>query len=349
MTTKEILSSAQQEMILQNQRAQVALIENAAQLNAIAASGEFVFFAAFDGTNNDLNNAQDPQNTNVAQLYLQAQNVQASSPHLSASYYPGPGTKGSLARSSWEHAAVTVQVIATAKRAYDDFTEQASAWLKRNSGKRVTTALTCFSRGCASAAIFSQMVFEKGLADPEEPGRNLVAPGKVTVSAGVLFDPVMTCVQGNVAFPPNVRNIVQMRAQDEYRQLFKAADYAAQSFVKCVDMLGCHCDIGGSYDNGIAGLTLEAATTFLQKSGLPIAGVEPARRFSSAQEVAIHSEELDDFGNPKWDVYGHFNSISIAEPSPRLMDKTVRISPATEEASGGYIMTLYDGRRVTIG
>lgn len=349
MTTKETLSSAQQEMILQNQRAQVALIEDAAQLNAIAASGDFVFFAAFDGTNNDLNNAQDPKNTNVAQLYLQAQNVQAASPHLSANYYPGPGTKGSLERSSWEHAAVTAQVIATAKRAYDDFTEQASAWLRRNPGKRVTTALTCFSRGCASAAIFSQMLFEKGLVNPERPGTNLVAPGKVTVSAGVLFDPVMTCVQSNVAFPPNVRNIVQIRAQDEYRHLFKAADYASQSFIKCVDMLGCHCDIGGSYDNGIAALTLEAATRYLQKSGLPIADVDPARRFSSAKDVAIHSEEFDDFGSPKWDVYGRFSSISIVEPSPRLVDKNVRISPATVTASGGYTMTLYDGRTVTIG
>jgi hypothetical protein len=306
------------------------------------------FFAAFDGTNNDLNNVQDPNNTNAVQLYLQARKAQETRPHLAACYYPGPGTKGSLEHSSWEHAAVTAQVIATAKRSYDDFTEQASAWLKRNPGKPVTTALACFSRGCASAAIFSQMLFEKGLVNPEVPGNTLVAPGTVTVAAGVLFDPVMTSVRGNVAFAPNVRNIVQIRAQDEYRHLFKAADYSSQTFVRRVDMLGCHCDIGGSYDNGIAALTLEAATAFLQKSGLPVANVDPSRRFAGVSAVAIHSEELDNFGNPKWDVYGHFNSISIANPSPRLVDNNVQITPAIAAPSDGHTMTLYDGRSVTI-
>lgn len=348
MTTKETLSEQQQEAILQTVRRQGKLIESAAKQGAIGRSAGFVFFAAFDGTNNDLANAHDPSNTNVAQLYLQAQSPKATSVGLSANYYPGPGTKGTLSRSSWEHAAVTAQVAATARRAYDDFTEQASDWLERNPGKAVSVVLTGFSRGCASAAIFSQMVFEKGVVTRGSPARAAVPPGDVAVSAGVLFDPVMTGVKGNMAFPPNARNVVQIRAQDEYRHLFKAVDYSSQPCVTCIDVLGCHCDVGGSYDNGIAALTLEAATRFFQRCGLPIADVDPARRFSAAKDICVHSEELDDLGNLKWDVYDHFSSLDIRTPSPRLTDGDVQIVAASQTAPSGYAMTLYDGRAISV-
>jgi len=123
-----------------------------------------------------------------------------------------------------------------------------------------------------------------------------------------------------------VANVVDIRAQDEYRQLFKAADYSSQAGVTTVDMLGNHCDIGGSYDNGIAALALEAATAFLQRSGVPISDAVAARRFAGVDTIAIHSEEVDDAGQRKWDVYGHFESLRIRTPSPRLTEPVVRRS-----------------------
>jgi len=61
---------------------------------------------------------------------------------------------------------VTQQVINAAENAYIDMGFQASAWLKSNPGGDVTAAITAFSRGDASAAIFSQMLYVRGLIDP---------------------------------------------------------------------------------------------------------------------------------------------------------------------------------------
>jgi hypothetical protein len=205
-----------------------------------------------------------------------------------------------------------------ADRAYTDFVVRASAWLSRHPGGRVCAAITGFSRGCASAAIFSQRLNEKGLSDPAG-GRSLVSPGGVKVAAGILFDPVMTGVKHDLAYPANVENVVCIRAQDEYRQLFLAADYSRQRGITCVDMLGNHCDIGGSYDNGIAALTLEAATAFFRRSGVPIAEVDRSRRFAGVDSIDIHSEEFDEHGNRQWDVYAQFASLTIKNPTPRLI------------------------------
>ena len=170
---------------------------------------------------------------------------------------------------------------------------------------------------------------------------------------GVLFDPVATGVDGNLAFPPNAANIVCIRAQDEYRDLFLAVDYSAQPCVTTVAMLGNHCDIGGGYDNGIAALTLQAATRFLQKSGLPIAAVSRSRRFAGVKFIAIHSEDVDDLGQPLWDVYApgpEFLSCVIKDPSPRESDPDIEVTGATEETADGAAVRafiLYDGRSIT--
>jgi hypothetical protein len=102
------------------------------------------------------------------------------------------------------------------------------------------------------------------------PNEVLIPPGEVKVAAGVLFDPVATGVEVNVAFAPNVSNVVNIIAQDEYRELFMAVNYSSHPAITTVAMLGNHCDIGGGYDNGIAALTLEAATAFFRNSGLAI-------------------------------------------------------------------------------
>ena len=350
MTTIVAIDAGLQSRILATNRKQIRAMLKAATPGVIGADGAFVYFAAFDGTNNDRDNVGSIQNTNVVQLFDQVQSAAASNPNLRAAYYAGPGTKGSLSKSAWLEPAVTQQVIDTARTACDEFANAAAAWLETHPGSAVTSVVTAFSRGSASAAVFSQMLFEEGLADPNVPGAALVPPGQVKVTAGVLFDPVMTGVKCNLAFAPIASNLLQIRAQDEYRQEFCAADYSGQqSCVTCIDMLGNHCDIGGGYDNGIAALTLEAATKYLRKSGLSIAKVDKFRKFAGVDAIAIHSEEVDDVEHEKWSVYGHFESQNIRRPSPRVTDPAV--TPATELRSNGetvYRMTLYNGHAVKV-
>ena len=140
----------------------------------VVQDNQFVFFAAFDGTNNnreDLSYSGDPQSTNVGELYDQFFAARQQNQNFGGNYYPGPGTEGTLTASSWLPPQVTQQVINTATQAYNDFARQASEWLDTNPGGSVTTMVTAFSRGSASAAIFSQILFEKGLVDPRKKKR----------------------------------------------------------------------------------------------------------------------------------------------------------------------------------
>jgi hypothetical protein len=327
MTLSVPLNPRLQEGILSTARQQADAIADAARAGAVSIDNQFIFFAAFDGTNNDLETTGHGQNTNVAQLFLQAQAAQKTNPNLQANYYPGPGTKGTLRKSDWLNDAVTKQVKAAAKNAYDDFARAASAWLDEHPGGAITVALTSFSRGVASAAIFTQSINDQGLIDPTRSNRALIAPGEIEIAAGVLFDPVATGVEVNVAFAPNVSNVVNIVAQDEYRDLFMAVDYSGQSAITTVAMLGNHCDIGGGYDNGIAALTLEAATEFFRNSGVPLGPIDDERRFKGVDSIAIHSEERDDNGRRQWDVYAEFLSQFIKNPSPREFADGIKVTP----------------------
>ncbi|HEV7821421.1 MAG TPA: hypothetical protein VGO84_09585, partial [Burkholderiales bacterium] len=235
--------------------------------------------------------------------------------------------KGTLRKSDWLNDAVTKQVKAAAKNAYDDFARAASAWLDEHPGGAITVALTSFSRGVASAAIFTQLINDQGLIDPTRSNRALIPPAEIEIAAGVLFDPVATGVEVNVAFAPNVSNVVNIVAQDEYRDLFMAVDYSGQSAITTVAMLGNHCDIGGGYDNGIAALTLEAATEFFRNSGVPLGPIDDERRFKGVDSIAIHSEERDDNGRRQWDVYAEFLSQFIKNPSPREFADGIKVTP----------------------
>lgn len=324
------------------------------QASAIAASAEheaatnqFIFFAAFDGTNNDKDDVAlsgNPQDTNVAQLFAQAASSAKNDPNMRVGYYPGPGSKGSRAESSWLPRQVTRQAVEAATRAYDDCCREASSWLKLHPGGSVTAMMTSFSRGGASAAIFSQMLWERGLADPNN-GKVLVPPGKVGVTAGLIYDPVDTGVTGNLAFAPNVRNITVVHSLDERRSEFRGADYTGQPGVTVLPFTGNHCDIGGGYDNGLGALSLEAGTAFLRKSGLPIADVAEARRFDPTQPVVIHTEGVDDYGHRKWSEDNLFG-YGIARSSDRVVTATMNREQNAEGEATHF--TDFSGARIDL-
>lgn len=301
----------------------------------VVQPNQFTFFAGFDGTNNDRNDlaqSGDPQMTNAAQLFEQVDSTRSLNRNLGTGYYAGPGADGTLPASEVLSPLVTQQVINTANRAYNEFAFQAAEWLDTNPGGSVTTMVTAFSRGGATAAVFSQLLYEKGLVDPRS-GAVLIPPGQVGISAGLIYDPVDTGVNGNLAFAPNVENITVIRAANEYRYLFRAADYSDQPGITTLDFTGNHCDTGGCYDNGIGALTLQGGTEFFRNSGLTIADVPLLRQFDPTRPVVVRSEGVDEFGNRVWDEYG-----SVGEGTVRLRQYVG--SPAS-------VQYLDDGTQVT--
>ncbi len=233
-----------QDAILQSQQIE-------ASASQALTSGQFVFFAAFDGTNNDrtdLPESRTTQPTSVAELETLVAQQNSANTNVTSRYYPGPGTDGSLVGSEALPWQVTKEVINTANTAYKNFTDEAVAWLDNNPNGSVTTMITGFSRGGAPASIFSQLLYEKGLVDPRN-NNVLIQPGQVGVSAALLFEPVLTGVSGNMALP-NASNVTVIRALDEFRMLFPAAEYNDPQMT-IIDVYGNHGDVGGFYDRGL--------------------------------------------------------------------------------------------------
>lgn len=340
--TKDNVAGELDEKQTQIAYTQAKTIADAANISAVNDS-QFVFFAAFDGTRNDMKNVALSGNaldTNVAQLYNQARKIVEANKdgNLSAGYYPGHGTDGSLVASAWLPFQVTQETVNSAQKAYDEFASEASVWLKKHPKGEVTTAITAFSRGGATAAVFTHMLYKDGLIDPETK-EVLIPPGKVGVSAGVIFDPVATGVAANVAFAPNVKNIAVIRAENEYRYLFQAVDYNNQPGIHIFTAMGNHCGIGGGYDNGLGALYLEAATRYLQKSGLHIAEVDISRRLDPTAPLLVYDEsgtKPDQARNPlnqeqnqgQWSVYAYFKKGAVTQ-AERLLDNITQ--PAQEK------------------
>ncbi|HUX81329.1 MAG TPA: hypothetical protein VMV35_00680, partial [Halothiobacillus sp.] len=335
------------------------------QAQAIAAStsavqaGQFVFFAAFDGTNNvrtDPAYSGDPQSTNVGQLAFQVDAASNLNLNLASGYYPGPGTPDTLTGSTFLPSQVTQQTINTANQAYNDFADQAAKWLDANPGGSVTTAMAGFSRGGPAAVVFAQLLNENGLIDPRS-GNVLIPPGQVGVSAMLLFDSVSTGFIGDLGIPPNVNsdNIVAVQALDEYRVMFKVDDYSADPRVRTIGFLGNHGDIGGFYDQGLGAFALQGATSFFRNAGLAIGDVPPERQFNADQPVNIHTEGMDSYGNKIWEEYGTRGNRLMRQigvlPAVRTLEIGISHSSVTLNDAGQLTMTVdrdISGHRVKV-
>ncbi len=320
------------------------------EANAIANSAHntisdttFVYFAAFDGTNNDMNDLSvsgNPLSTNVAELSREI--TQTSK--VVVGYFPGVGTAGTLPGSSAIPSQVTAQMLITAKDAYNDFAARASLWLDSHPEGDITTALTGFSRGSVTAAIFSQLIFENGLIDPRTQ-KVLIPPGEVGVSAGLIFDPVGTGVNGNLIFAPNVNNITVVRAENEYRNLFKAVDYAGENGVATLTILGNHCDIGGGYDCGLGSLTLQAANSFFKTSGLAMSDVPTSRTFAPDAGVYIHDEAWDGTGDNRHRMWDSYSSVETDIGALRQVSNLTANATITTDPYNAFI-TISDYKDV---
>jgi hypothetical protein len=326
MSTTALLNQKQADEIINANKEYAKQILDASH-SSILPSNRFVFFAAFDGTGNTETNINqsNEQTTNVAQLWTQYKENAAG--RFGGAYFAGPGTPGTIEKSAWLSSAVTKQIQKTAQDAYDEFKKQASKWLENSKNEpMVSIVITGFSRGVASAAIFSQLLYEKGL---KIGNKKIIAPEKIAVTVGILFDPVTTGVKCDVSFAPTMANVVDIFALNEYRYLFPATDYRGRPGITTIYMIGNHCDIGGGYDNGIGAMTLDAATRFLQECGLDaLSGVPKNRKFNEpAKDKLIHSEGSAD-GNQDpdrpWSASRDFQSQSEDfDPTTRLTERNL--------------------------
>jgi len=181
-----------------------------ATVTAPIAPNTFTFWAGFNGTNNMSSNpaySGDVQSTAIGAMYQQISDAKQA--NVVAREYDGGGTPGTTVGSS---VFPTQQAIVTATNAYNDFAEQANTWLQTNPGGSVTTMLASFSRGSIAAAVFSQMLYEKGLV---YKGTMLVQPGQVGVSANLVISGVNSGGNGDVPFAHNVQNSIQVVAAND--------------------------------------------------------------------------------------------------------------------------------------
>jgi hypothetical protein len=173
-----------------------------------AGSGnKFVFVAHFDGTNNDKDNLKlsgSAQSTNVAQLHAQMEGESKKNPNFESRYYRGVGTDPGF-DGTRDALLPSADMRETALKAYNEFRQQATDWLKAHPDANPVESLkvmaTGFSRGSGTAAVFSQMLYERGLTDPAT-GKVLVPPGQLGLAGALALDPVTTGYDGNLIWPP---------------------------------------------------------------------------------------------------------------------------------------------------
>lgn len=255
---------------------------------------QFVFAAHFDGTNNnkdDLKLSGSKYSTNVAALHDQMLPQTENNPNFSSKYYKGVGTDPGLEGTLEGSIRPSADMRETALKAYNEFRQQATNWLKTHPDANPVESLkvmaTGFSRGAGTAAVFSQILHERGLSDPVT-GKVIVPPGQLGLAGALMFDPVTTGFDRNTAFSPESKNITVVQALNEYRTPFKGVNHGGHPNASVVSVTGNHCDIGGGYDNGIAARVLESSTAWMQKAGVPTAGVPPERRHDGT--ATVHHE-----------------------------------------------------------
>lgn len=270
---------------------------------------QFVFVAHFDGTNNDKDDLKlsgNPLPTNVAELWSQMKPLEAD--NFKTQYYRGVGTDPS-AEGLADALMPSAEMRATASRAYKDFEDEASDWLRAhpeaNPAESLKVMATGFSRGGGTAAVFSQLLYERGLTDPQT-GKTLVPPGQLGLAGAMIYDPVTTGYDGNSAFSPTSKNVTVVQAQNEYRTLFKGVDHSGHPGVTVVPVTGNHCNIGGGYDRGIGAKVLQASTEWFRKTGTPITDVPPGKRHDGSATV-YHERDL-----PKTDVVAGVSQHPLA-------------------------------------
>lgn len=315
-------------------------------------STRFNFFAAFDGTNNDQGNLKlsgDPYPTNIGNLDQQAN--RSVSDTFRRNYYPGVGTGGDQGNIVNAGPNPTPAIDAAAERAYADFSDAAQKYLKDNPGATpadLGASVTGFSRGCATAVRFAQLVNDRGLVAPD--GTMVAPPGSVPITGMALMDPVATGVKGETGIPANVKGqVLVVQAEHEHRSHFRPLDYSDDPRVTTVLHPGNHVGVGGGYDrNGTAANVHEGVTAYFQRRGVPLADVPPEQRYHLNERAMIRTEAFQTARNGEVLTERDGESPPDGRDRPRLQwpvdDATqprVTVKPRLSEQTKAQIRQSY--------
>lgn len=196
---------------------------------------EYLFFALFDGTGQDVN---DPKQlpTNIGELWKQVYepNRDPTNP-IGAHYEAGIGTqKNPITRAVDGAAAYTWGD--KIEEMYRALAEQVNKWQQQDPQAQIRLAEIGYSRGAVLVPGLARLVDEYGIVHPDQlkfgrdahgnltvnsPRPPLIPPGQVAQAVG-LFDPVATNMPENydARLPPSVVSGFSLIARDEQRELF---------------------------------------------------------------------------------------------------------------------------------
>ena len=304
---------------------------------------KFTFFASFDGTNNHrekLELSHDDWPTNVAALAEQALAKQSGS--LQSQYYPGVGTGGDQGGLLQAGIAPTSAIDAAAERSYAEFKDAAIHYLKTTPGATAAdlgAAVTGFSRGCAAAIRFAQILNDRGLV--ADDGTVIAPPGSIPVTGMALMDPVATFVDGPMHISPNVKGqVLAVMAEHENRSDFRPLYFGDDPRVTTVWHPGNHVGVGGGYDpHGTAANVLEGVTQYFQNRGVAIGDVAPERRHDPSQPQRLYTEAYSTARNG--DVIPRDNGEPVTRwrlDDPQL--GRVEVRPETPPAHAAWLRAL---------
>ncbi|KRG71691.1 phospholipase effector Tle1 domain-containing protein [Pseudoxanthomonas dokdonensis] len=227
-----------------------------------------LFVANFDGTGNDM--YQEPLRiTNVGVFGKQIEQASRErGANVAGHYVTGVGTQDNgIVRRIDE--AVGYSYGPRMEQMYFDFITQAKEWQREDPNAEISLASVGFSRGAVTASLFTRLVHERGIQNPDgmilERGadgqligmtptkRPLVPPGQTRQVLG-MFDPVATgdLNLADVRPAPSVVSGLQITALHDARDVFLIKyifDRGVSADGRFLNVMvpGAHSDTGGSY------------------------------------------------------------------------------------------------------
>jgi hypothetical protein len=198
---------------------------------------EYLYFAFFDGTGQDLNNPKLGPPTNVGVTYEQAKRLEDDpNNRIGAHYSEGIGTHGNAFQRAKDGMLASGWADGVEK-AYRNFATQAEEWKQADPEAQIRVVGMGYSRGGVQEAGFHRLVDKYGALPSEDlkfgrdthgnitvesPHPPLTPPGQVAQVA-MLYDPVATGFPENydARLPPSVIGRVSLLANDEQREWFE--------------------------------------------------------------------------------------------------------------------------------
>lgn len=252
---------------------------------------EHLYIAALDGTGNSMFDDSPENWSAVARIYTQVRDLKYQGvENIAGGYVEGTFTQNGVLRTPerlWDgrYGHTFEDRVETA---YLQLCVQTKTWLEQDPQAQIRMAGVGFSRGAEQVAALQQLIEERGIRDPEGVKYTmnqenlitrieyadkplLVQPGK-TLQAALLFDPVATGVEEHDRrLPPSTLSTLQITAEDERRNLFKANIHIPVGFSEDDRNLnaivgGAHSNIGNTYgQNGLGVLSQNLGIGFLNR------------------------------------------------------------------------------------